>query len=120
MAIRADDTVALHTAIRDQVRRGPRPIIVIAGDLRLPESDVRKAIDVMVEAGRLEDYGSANRWGYKMRGSRVLAYGLPGLGNSGADDLDEVEFHQRRRGKASGSGVIAPAPYATGYRWGNV
>ena len=53
-------------------------------------------------------------------GPRVRAYGLPGLANTGDDDIDEIERAQRRPSKRKGSGVIAPQPYATGYRWGNV
>jgi hypothetical protein len=120
MATRTDLDAALQAAILGQVRRGPRPVIVIAGDLRVTDDEVRKAVNAMVDAGALEDYGSANNWGYKMRSTSVRAYGLPGLANTGDDDIDEIERAQRRPSKRKGSGVIAPQPYATGYRWGNV
>lgn len=99
---------------------GPRPILSLVAMVDASESAVRRVVASMVETGTLKDCGSASRFGYAMRSGAVKAYGLPDDAPDGPEDLAEIEAAQLRPRSKSGSGVIAPPPYATGYRWGNV
>jgi hypothetical protein len=102
------------------VAGGPRPILSIIGAVDAPETSVRRAVSMLLAMEKLKDCGVATKFGYSMRGTNARAYGLPCDASSGSEDLDEIEDAQLRPRKKSGSGVIAPPPYATGYRWGNV
>lgn len=102
------------------VANGPRPMLSIIGAVDEAESTVRRAASILMARGELIDCGMASAYGYAMRGLNTRAYGLPSVAVAQADDLDEIEQVQLRPRSKSGSGVIAPPPYATGYRWGNV
>ena len=100
--------------------KGPRPIRAVMANVEASESTLQRVIKEMVEEGVIVDRGSAGHFGYPMRGNSQRAYGLP-LGDAGAaDDFEDVELPRLRSRPRKGSGVIAPAPYVTGYRWGNV
>jgi len=99
------------------VESGPRPVLSITASVAASESAVRRVVAGLVASGRMKDFGSASKFGFDGRATR--AYGLPDAGAGAADDLDAVEAVQLRRASRSGSGVITPRPYATGFRWGN-
>lgn len=110
----------VEAMILQSVAGSPRPILSIIGAVDAPESTVRRAVTVLMARGELKDCGLASLHGYSMRGTNVHAYGLPKHALDSPEDLEEVEAEQLRPRSKSGSGVIAPPPYATGYRWGNV
>lgn len=106
----------LEAQILALVAGGPMPTVVISRRLNVKLSSCTATIWRMCESGKLEVHGSAKRFGWDVRNSKTLAYGRP----QGFEE-DEVDVLRRvRGGQKAGSGVIAPQPYATGYRWGNV
>jgi len=117
---RLDFDQVVQREILKAVESRPRTIMSLLMVVPVSESGLRRLVFKLIADGKLRDYGSAANFGYVVNSSAVRAYGLPGDVEAGDADLDVVEAAQLRRRSKSGSGVIAPQPYATGYRWGNV
>jgi hypothetical protein len=106
----------LEAEILALTERGPMPASVMAKRLNARLNSCTATVSRMVSNGKLEVHGPAKRFGWDVRNMRVLAYGHP----READEDEVVVLQRVRQGRRPGSGVIAPQPYATGYRWGNV
>lgn len=94
----------------------PMPAIQISKRLNVKLSTCTATIARMLDSGKLAVRGTAMSFGWDVRNTKVLAYGHP----LEFEEDDAMLLRRVRAGRKAGSGVIAPQPYATGYRWGNV
>lgn len=114
----------LEALVLDVLRHGPLPIHTVARRLNRNTSVIRMAMMRMADRGQIELYGTAGTLGIDASKLNARCFGLPRAlpfgwdeADDGGDDGDAPQRPAAPRPLSKGSGVVAPAPYATGFRW---
>lgn len=114
----------LEKLVLDALQQGPLPTATVARRLNRDASVIRSTMRRMAGHGLIEPYGTAGRLGIEASKLTAQCFGLPrplpldcDEADEGADDGEGPQGQAAPRPLSRGSGVVAPAPYATGFRW---
>lgn len=114
----------LQRQVLDVLAQGPMPIATVARILNRDVNTMRGAMHYMLGKRVIEFYGTARALGLDAPFGQTKCYGVPRPAGAAAaavdDEGDDVPQPAPAARRQQGSGVVAPAPYATGFRWWNV